>query len=499
VSPDKTLDNLTGRWADSRRLVSTPAITGVTVDSRRVTPGNIFVAVEGYAADGHDFIPDAVARGASAVVYQDDHSAQLVPDHVTAIAVPDSRRAAAEIAAEFWDHPSENLTLVGVTGTNGKTTTAFLVDSIFRAGGVRTGLVSTTARFIAGKQLAADRTTPDSVELQELLAQMRDADVTHVTMEVSSHGLALDRTWMCQFDAAVFTNLSQDHLDFHADLDDYFAAKLRLFTDYVALAEPSKCMVAIVNIDDAAGVRIREMTAARTVTYGLDPAAMVTAANAQIGPEGIELRLILPEVEPLAVKLKLTGEFNLYNALAAAACGWGLGIEPQQIGTGLERLDQVPGRFERIDEGQDFTVIVDYAHTPDALDSVLRAARALRPGRLLCVFGCGGDRDRGKRPQMGRIATSIADFTIITSDNPRSEDPQAIIDEIVAGATGGDYTTEADRQQAIFEAVAQCRAGDILVIAGKGHETCQIIGDETIAFDDREVAREALSQLETGV
>ncbi len=248
VAEQKRLDNLTACWADSRRLAADGPVTGVTMDSREVEAGGIFVAVRGYIADGHDFIPDAVARGAAAVVYEDARFADAIPDYVSAIQVSDSRRAAAKIAAEFWDHPSAGLTLVGVTGTNGKTTTAFFVDSIFRASGARTGLLATTVRVVAERELPADRTTPESVELQRLLAQMRDAGVTHVTLEVSSHGLALDRTWMCKFDAAIFTNLTQDHLDFHANLDDYFAAKLRLFTDYVELARPSKTMVAIVNI-----------------------------------------------------------------------------------------------------------------------------------------------------------------------------------------------------------------------------------------------------------
>ncbi len=494
---NRSLDNLTRDWRQSRRLVSCGPVTGVATDSRQVQPGHLFVAIEGYSADGHDFIPEAIARGATAVVYQDDHDASAVPDDVSAIGVLDSRRAAAEIAADFWGDPSNNLTLVGVTGTNGKTTTAFLVDSIFQASGASTGLLSTPARFIAGAQLTADRTTPDSVELQGLLAEMRAAGVTHVVLEVSSHGLALDRTWMCKFDAAIFTNLSQDHLDFHANLEEYYAAKLRLFTDYPELGKPHKSTRSVVNIDDPAGVRICEQTRADLVTYGLGEAAMVTASDSQVTPTGLQFRLVLPEASPVPVRLRLVGGFNLHNALAAAACGWGLGIATGQIVAGLEQLSAVPGRFERIDKGQDFTVIVDYAHTPDALENVLESARALQADRLICVFGCGGDRDRGKRPEMGRIATALADFTIITSDNPRSEVPYVIIDEIVAGATGDTYSVEADRRQAIFTAVEQCRPGDILVIAGKGHESYQIIGDKTIPFDDREVVREALIRLDS--
>jgi len=491
----KSIDNLTERWAQTRRLAGDELITGVTTDSRQVEPGNLFVAVAGCAADGHDFIAEAVRRGARAVVFEKESYAEVIPDGVSAVRVTDSRRAAAEIAAQFWDHPSDDLVLVGITGTNGKTTTAFLVDSIFRATGARTGLLSTPARFVGGQQLAANLTTPSSAELQKLLAQMREAGATHVTMEVSSHGLAQQRVWMCKFDAGIFTNLTQDHLDFHADLDDYFTAKLRLFTDYVELAEPDKAMVAVVNIDDAFGGRIIQQTPARTVTYGLDEIAQVSASHTRIGTSGIDFMLTLPDHRPTEVRLNLLGSFNLYNALAAAACGWGLGVAPEAIVAGLEQLKGVPGRFERVDEGQDFTVIVDYAHTPDALENILKAARKLTAARLLCVFGCGGDRDADKRPQMGRIATSLCDYTVITSDNPRSEDPETIIEQIRAGAVGDSYIVQPERRRAIFMAVQRCQPGDILVIAGKGHETYQIIGDQRIPFDDRDVAREAIIQI----
>ena len=497
MPPDKRLDNLTRRFPDNRRLGAAEFVTGVTVDSRCVQPGYLFIALQGYAADGHEFIPEALARGAVAVIFDKPAYAEAIPASVGAILVPNSRRAAAEVAAEFWDHPSRDLTVVGVTGTNGKTTTAFLVDSIFRAGGACTGLLGTTARFVGGEAQPADRTTPDSVELQRLLAQMRAEGVTHVTMEVSSHGLVQDRTWMCAFDAAIFTNLTQDHFDFHVDLEDYFAAKLRLFTEYVAPEWSEKSLLAVLNVDDPAGMRLCALTPARIVPYGLSERAAVTASEVQITPGGIDFRLHLGEQEPVAVHLALTGAFNLYNALGAAACAWGLGVPTDQIVAGLAQLEAVPGRFERVALGQDFTVIVDYAHTPDALANVLRAARALTgpPARLLCVFGCGGDRDRSKRPQMGRLATEQSDLAIITSDNPRSEPPQAIIDEIAGGVASHNYLLEPDRRRAIFLAVEQCAPGDTLVIAGKGHETYQIIGDRTIPFDDRAVAREAIVQL----
>ena len=489
------LAQLTARWADSRRLVGCPQVTGLATDSRRVSGGNVFVAIKGYRHDGHQFITEAIDRGAVAVAYQNPDFAGVIPAEVSAITVDDSRRAAAYLAADFWGHPSRFLKLVGVTGTNGKTTVAYMMDSIWRVGGATTGLITTPARVVAGCNLPIGCTTPDAVELQQLLAQMLQEGVSHVSMEVSSHGLQLDRTWLCKFDGTIFTNLTQDHLDFHTDWDEYFAAKLRLFTDYAELAAPDKSLVAAVNTDDAAGRRVQQEAKCTVITYGLHNQAAVMATDAEIDLSGIHFRLHLPEGLVVPVTLALTGDFNLYNALAAAACAWGMGIDAEQIATGLADLRSVPGRFEHIDEGQDFTVIVDYAHTPDALGNVLGTARALGPSRLLCVFGCGGDRDRSKRPLMGQIATSRANFTIITSDNPRSEEPMAIIDEITSAVTGNNYMVEPDRRQAILEGVNRCGAGDILIIAGKGHETYQEFADYQVPCDDREVARQALRKL----
>ncbi len=489
------LAELTAQWADSRRLAHCREVTGIATDSRQVNPGNVFVAIKGYQHDGHQFITEAIERGAVAVAYQDPDFAGLIPSDVSAIAVDDSRRAAAYLAADFWEHPSRFLKLVGITGTNGKTTVAYMIDSIFRAGGATTGLITTLARVVDDRNVPAARTTPGAVELQGLLAQMLQEGIGYVSMEVSSHGLYLDRTWLCKFNALIFTNLTQDHLDFHAAWDEYFAAKLRLFTDYPRMAAPEKSPIAAVNIDDPAGQRIKQEAKCRVITYGLGEPAMVTATDAEIGSSGISFRLHLPEGVELPITLGLTGNFNLYNALAAAACAWGMGIGPEQIATGLADMKSVPGRFECIDEGQDFTVIVDYAHTPDALDNVLSVARDLGPSRLLCVFGCGGDRDHTKRPMMGEIAAAKADFAIITSDNPRHEEPMNIIDQITSGATGENYAIQADRRKAIYEAISRCSAGDILIIAGKGHETYQEFADCRVPFDDREVARQALREM----
>ncbi len=500
--PVLTIDQLTSPWAAQRRLGLNGPVAGVTADSRQVQPGFVFVAISGYETDGHRFIPAAVKAGAVAIVFQDPAAAALIPEQVTAVQVANSRRAAAELAAAFHGHPSRRLRLVGITGTNGKTTISLLLDSLARAAGLTTGVIGTLGVTVAGDLRPSAHTTPDAVELQALLADMRDHGVQHVAMEVSSHGLALDRVWQCRFDAAVFTNLTQDHMDFHADAEDYYAAKRRLFTDYADLAAPDKQMVGALNLDDPAGARLAQEARCRVVTYGLDSPAAIRGVVEHSSARGLRLAVQFPDQSaPLVLGLSLIGRFNAYNALAAAACGWGLGLTGETIRAGLESLRAVPGRFEPVQAGQDFTVVVDYAHTPDALHNVLSAARALQPRRLLCVIGCGGDRDRTKRPLMARIATTEADYAILTSDNPRTEDPQAILDEMLAGAHGvgegpsANYRVIADRREAIFAAIGRCGPGDLLVIAGKGHEPYQIIGHERLPFDDRLVAREALESL----
>jgi UDP-N-acetylmuramoyl-L-alanyl-D-glutamate--2,6-diaminopimelate ligase len=497
--PSLTLQELTEPWAPTRRLGRAGAAAGLTADSRRVQPGWVFVAIPGYQVDGHQFIPQALEQGAAAIVFSDPAAAALIPQTVTAVQVPQARRAAAELAAAFYGHPSRDLRLVGVTGTSGKTTTALLLDSIAQAAGLTTGVIGTLGIEVAGEARPGTHTTPDAIELQALLAAMRDHGVQHVSMEVSSHGLALDRVWQCRFDGAIFTNLTQDHMDFHRDPEDYYGAKRRLFSDYADLARPEKEMVGAINLDDPAGERLAGEARCRVVTYGLDaPAAQVRATDVLSSRHGLRLAVRLPDQPALPLELALLGRFNAANALAAAACGWGLGYPPPAIRAGLENLRAVPGRFERVEAGQDFTVVVDYAHKPDALHQVLAAARALQPRRVLCVVGCGGDRDRTKRPLMARIATEESDYAILTSDNPRTEDPQAILAEMVAGlppapaGAEGSYQVIPDRREAIFAAIRRCGPDDLLVIAGKGHEPYQIIGEQRLPFDDREVAREAL-------
>lgn len=468
-------------------------IEDVTSDSRTAGPGACFVAIPGTVTDGHRFIPQAVAAGAVAVVYENEEFRVLIPEGVAAVRVPNARRAAALIADRFWDHPSGSLTVVPVTGTNGKTSTVHLLESIFTHAGYPTGMIGTLGRRIAGVTEPASRTTPDAVELQSLLARMRKTGVTHVAMELSSHAIDLDRAWGCSFAGAIFTNLTPEHLDWHGDLATYQASKTRLFTDYADLARPEREMVGAINVDDPAGSQMAAVARCRVVTYGVTTEASVRAEELVAAATGSRFDLVTPDYR-VSVKLKLVGRFNVYNALAAAACAYGLQVPREAIVAGLEALRNVPGRVQRVECGQPFGVLVDYAHSPDALENVLRTARELAPQRLICVFGCGGDRDRTKRPVMGRIATEMADLAIVTSDNPRSEDPLAIIADITAGAVGERYEVEPDRATAIAWAIERAAPGDLVVICGKGHEDYQEFANGVrIHFDDREVAAQALA------
>ena len=426
-----------------------------------VGPGALFFCVRGARADGHDFAGEAVANGAVALVVE-----RPLDVPVPQVVVPDSRAAMAPAADLFFGRPTHELDVVGVTGTNGKTTTTFLVYAILAAAGRRPGLSGTIEARVGGERRGVKRTTPEAIDLQRLFREMVDAGDRSVSMEASSHASALHRLDCVRFAALVFTNLSHEHLDFHADMEDYFQAKRRLFLDGAPAA---------VNVGDEYGRRLAAELP-HVLTFGLtDDAAVGTDALA-------------------GVDLKLRGRFNVENALGALAAARLLGIGDDAIARGLESVRGVPGRFESIDEGQPFDVIVDYAHKPVALESVLRAARELAGGRVLCVFGCGGDRDREKRPQMGRIASELADLVIVTNDNPRSEEPQAIIDAIVAGATG-DIEVEPDRAPAIARAIEAADEGDVVLIAGKGAEQGQEFADRTVPFDDRESAREALRTL----
>ncbi|HUS80362.1 MAG TPA: UDP-N-acetylmuramoyl-L-alanyl-D-glutamate--2,6-diaminopimelate ligase [Armatimonadota bacterium] len=468
-------------------------ITGVASDSRQVQPGDLFIAYRGFEADGHSYIEAALMNGAVAVLFQDARHEETV-EGVPWARVADSRLACAEVAAAFFDHPSRAMKLAAVTGTNGKTTTTFMISAIMRAAGMRAGVIGTLGYGPADDLADAARTTPDAIELQSQLRHMADAGIEGVAMETSSHALVLARTWRCAFDVGVFTNLSQDHLDFHHDLDEYLQAKLLLFTDYPAQAAPYKNMVGALNLDDPFGRRIAQSASCPVLGYGRGDGAPVHAASVVSAGAGSSFTLLVPGARA-EVELGLPGAFNVYNALAAAAAGHAMGIDAEAIALGLHEMDRVPGRFERVDRGQPFEIVVDYAHTPEALANVMRVARTLQPRHLIVVFGCGGDRDRDKRPKMGRIATQMADRVIITSDNPRSEDPLDIIGQIRAGAEGDGWEIEPDRRAAIARALQMAAPGDLVLVAGKGHEDYQIFADRTIHFDDREVAAELLAEL----
>ncbi len=460
-------------------------VTGVAYRSDRVRPGDAFFCIPGFAHDGHDFAADAVARGAVAIVGLRRPGGT---DGVPLAIVPDARLALSSAAAAYHRHPSANMAVVGITGTNGKTTTTYLVDSIARAAGRATGLIGTVETRIRDERIGAVHTTPESADLQGLLARMRDAGVETVAMEVSSHAIDLKRPEDVSFAVAAFTNLTRDHLDYHHTIEEYYSVKRRLFTD-LDVAER------VVNVDDVYGAGMAvELDAVLTV--GRDEDADVRAVDEERLPDRTRFTLVTP-LGNARVEVPLAAEYNVSNALVAAGCALALGIGLEAIAEGLQTAPQVPGRLERVDVGQEFSVFVDYAHTPDSLAKAARAVAAVTPGRVIVVFGCGGDRDPEKRPLMGAAAGREADHVVITSDNPRSEDPVGIILQIEDGVrqTGVSYEVVVERAAAIRIALAQAVAGDAVLIAGKGHEDYQIFADRTIHFDDREIAREILEEL----
>jgi UDP-N-acetylmuramoyl-L-alanyl-D-glutamate--2,6-diaminopimelate ligase len=453
-------------------------VTDLAYDNRAVIPGALFFCVPGLSLDGHDFAPDAIHRGASALVVQ-----RRLGTSVPEILVEDVRAAMARAAANFYGDPTARLPVVAVTGTNGKTTTAFLTRGLLEADGRRTGLLGTVTGVIGGVERPVLRTTPEAIDLQRTFREMLDTGDEACAMEVSSHALELRRADAIHFAAAIFTNLTQDHLDFHETMEDYFLAKRRLFLELA----PSR---AVINLDDDYGARLAaELPDA--ITFGLRREAIYRAVDMQTGLHGSLFTVRGPEGD-VELASPLRGRFNVYNVLGAFAAAVALGVDVAVAERAIEAAGQVPGRFQPVDEGQEFAVLVDYAHTPDSLQNVLEAARELASGRLQVVFGCGGDRDRGKRPLMGEIARNLADRVIVTSDNPRSEDPEAIIDEILVGA-GADVEHTIDRREAIEQAIAGARSGDVVVIAGKGHEQGQEFAEgRKIPFDDATVAREVL-------
>ena len=463
------------------------AVAGLEYDSRRVAPGFVFFAFRGARTDGRQFAAAAVERGAVAVISEQEAPAALP---VPWILVNHGRRTLALAARRFYPR-TEEVTLIGITGTNGKTTTSFLIDSVLRASGLTTALIGTIEYRLAGETRPAVNTTPESLDLRRLLGELQDRHGTHATMEVSSHALALGRCWGFRFHTAAFTNLTQDHLDFHGTMEAYFAAKAELFAGQGAPAPRH----AVLNFDDDWCRRVRVRPGTQAWWYGLAVSASVRATGIEESFRGLRFLVEHPKGQ-LHIESPLVGRVNVYNILAACATGLSLGLTTEAIEEGIRACRAVPGRFERVDAGQPFLVLVDYAHTPDALRNVILAARALRPKRVLTLFGCGGDRDRAKRPLMGAAAAELSDYVVLTSDNPRSEDPLAILADALVGLRqhATPHHAEPDRRAAIRHILSCAEEGDIVILAGKGHETYQVLKDETVPFDDREVARAILEE-----
>jgi UDP-N-acetylmuramoyl-L-alanyl-D-glutamate--2,6-diaminopimelate ligase len=476
------LERLIATLAPVEVLCCAPVdVLELAYDTRAVAPGSLFFCIRGERIDGHDLAGEAVTAGATALVVE-----RPLDLSVPQLVVADSRQAMAEAAGEFFRHPSQELTLAGVTGTNGKTTTSFLLFAVLAAAGRRPGLLGTVEVRIGGERRPAVRTTPEAIDLQRTLREMLDAGDRSCALEATSHGSELGRLAGTRFAALVFTNLTQDHLDLHGSMERYFDAKRRLFVD----GEPP---AAAVNVGDPYGLRladeVRDAGKAPLLTFALDGEADVTPERLEASARGARFTAAGIDLET-----PLLGRFNVENVLGAVAAARLLDLPDEAIAKGIASVRGVPGRFEPVDEGQPFLVVVDYSHTPDSLETALRTARDLADGRVICVFGCGGDRDRGKRPLMGHAASEGSDLAIVTSDNPRSEDPDAIIREVLEGVTG-EVEVEPDRAAAIGQAVEAARPGDVVLIAGKGHEQGQESAGKTVPFDDREVARDALRRL----
>ncbi|ARC85274.1 UDP-N-acetylmuramyl-tripeptide synthetase family protein [Clostridium argentinense CDC 2741] len=458
-------------------------INNIQYDSRKINKGDVFFCIEGLTLDGHKYIKSAIDKGAVAIIVQKEVQSY---ENVTLIKVKDTRKALALASSNFYDNPSKKLKLIGITGTNGKTTSTFMVKSILEQCGHKVGLIGTIANYIGDKKLYTERTTPESLELHQLFNEMVKEEVEYCVMEVSSHSLELDRVYGVEFSEGIFTNLTQDHLDFHKTFENYFNAKLKLFLN-------SK--VSIVNIDDSYGERIIDSIDGDIITYGLEEKAMLWAKDLKLHSRGIEFTLVYNGDEE-NIKLSIPGKYNVYNALGCIAATIHEGVSIEDIKQALEKVT-VPGRCEivTINHNLGYDVIVDYAHTPDGLENILNSAREFTFGRLISVFGCGGDRDKSKRPIMGSIGSSLSDITIITSDNPRTEDPMAIIEDIKAGLKKENYVVIENRREAIKYAMKIAKDKDVIVIAGKGHEDYQVLKDKRIHFDEREIISEIIKEL----
>lgn len=465
-----------------------PTITDIVQDNRKVTKGALFICIKGLTVDGHKFAQDAELQGAAAIIAE-----QPVNVSIPVILVKDTKRAMAILADAFYNQPTRKLQLIGITGTNGKTTTSHLIDQIFRDNQVNTGLIGTMYIKIGDEVHEAKRTTPDSTILQKTFKKMVDADVKTAIMEVSSHALDQGRVFGCDYDIAVFTNLTQDHLDYHHTMEEYRRAKSLLFSQLGNTYDHKKPKYAVLNIDDKASEKFQKETAAHIITYGIDNEADFFATNIQMSASGTTFTLHSPEGKH-QVNLQLIGKFSVYNVLAAIATGYISNIGLDQIIHTIENVKGVAGRFELVNGGQEFPIIVDYSHTPDSLENVLKTIQHFAEKRVFVVVGCGGDRDKTKRPIMAQIACQYGTDPIFTSDNPRSEDPLDILRDMESGVQGQKYITIPDRKEAIYYGVKNAKKGDVVLIAGKGHETYQEIGGQILDFDDRVVALEAVKE-----
>ncbi len=466
-------------------------IEGIAYNSNKVQNNFLFIAIEGTQSDGHKYIPDAIKRGASALIVSKNDFPNKENCSLPIIYVDSSRCALADVSSEFYNNPSKDMIIIGITGTNGKTTSAHILHKLFSYAGYETAVLGTIGHYWNGEYHLATHTTPESLELQEMFDNMRSNGVREVIMEVSSHSLIMERVRNIKFDMALFTNLTQDHLDFHKNMEEYFIAKSLLFKNL------TNKNIAIINWDETelnAGKRLAELTSAKVISYGLNKDAQITMKDYELKRNSINGTIQFPDGEQ-KIKLKVGGNFNLYNTLASFACAWGFGLDSKLIADALTDFNGVRGRFEQIDEGQDFLIIVDYAHTPDALQRLLEAVREITLGNVLLVFGCGGDRDKDKRSQMGHIANTFADYIIITSDNPRTEGPEAIIDDIIKGIDGTNWKKIINRRNAIESIIKLAKSNDSVIIAGKGHEDYQIIGTVKKHFDDAEEARKILREI----
>ncbi len=495
----KTLEEL-ALLINNAKIVGNPhvKITSIEHDSRKVCAGSLFVCFSGAHFDGHDFIPQAIDEGAVAILTTRSDVENLnLPENISVLIVSDMLKDLAVIVPYFYDYPAQKMRVIGITGTNGKTTTTYMIRSILINAGYHVGLIGTIQIMIDNEIYAIHNTTPNVIDLQHILLQMHSKHIDYVVMEVSSHALAENRVAGIEFDTAIFTNLTQDHLDFHGTMENYLNAKCKLF-DNVSRKGEKTDKTAIINADDPAAETIIKHTSCNLLTYGIDNTADLKAYDVQVKADGTKFR-IQTDAGVMQLNLHVTGIFNVYNVLAAIGAALAERIDPTLIGRTLEHFKSVPGRFEKIYAAVPFTVIVDYAHTPDGVENVLKTARQIAENRVITVFGCGGDRDKTKRPIMGRIAAELSDIVIATSDNPRTEDPLEILKEIEVGIKEkiGDkpYECIADRHDAIIHAIRIAQAGDIILILGKGHEDYQILKDRTIHFDDREVAHEAITHL----